>query len=260
MAVNGERTNWVYVIIGLGLVSVVGAGFFQLNQQLGEREQALSRLAAEMRQAAPEAAPARGETRADASAEWSAAIVQAIEDGFQAAEENARERESRLLDEFAQRLDRRLEIIEGRLAEQQPDVEEMSTSILDEVLGIVEQRIEEQAQVNEHQEAKQTMARTLIRTGLGGALEAYRRDVGHYPIAEEGGLNALMQTPEDEDLAEYWDGPYVKNTMDLLDPWGRELYYESPGEYSEAGYDLASSGPDESFGTEDDIANWGEDA
>lgn len=76
---------------------------------------------------------------------------------------------------------------------------------------------------------------------------------------EDGMPSGLMSAPEDEELAQRWNGPYVQNALDLLDSWGQELFYEYLGRHNQEGYDLASAGPDGEFGTADDIANWGED-
>jgi general secretion pathway protein G len=72
-------------------------------------------------------------------------------------------------------------------------------------------------------------------------------------------LRMLVEEPEDEEMAKKWRGPYLEE-KNLLDPWGQEFYYaanedaeENPGKY-----DLGSNGPDEEWGTEDDIRNWQE--
>lgn len=256
MSGNGERANWIYVIIGLGLVTTVGVGFYQLNHRAEEWERAMLRLAA---QTQPESRDTVTSSESNAgNADRAATIVEAIETGFENAEKRALNRDRQLLEQLTDAVGARLATIEGQMAAARPDPEEMTGSILDQVLAVVEQRIEEQVQVSEHQEAKQTLAQTLIRTGLGGALEAYRRDVGRYPTDRDGGLSALIEPSSDEETMRYWDGPYVTTTVDLLDPWGHELYYDGAGDYSDVGYDLASAGPDKEFGTPDDIVNWKE--
>lgn len=259
MTTNGERTNWVYAGIGVALVATIACGFLWLNQRADGWERAMSRLAVEAPQAGQEAPPAADESQKNQGLEWAAAIVQAIEDGFQAVEERANERSAQLLQELARTFDERLEALEQRVLAEQPSREEIQASILDAVLKVVDQQIEVQVQASQHDEAKRTMAWTLIRTGLAGALEAYRRDMGNYPPDADGMLSGLMNAPEDEELAQHWNGPYVQNALDLLDPWGQELFYECLGTYNQEGYDLASAGPDGEFGTVDDIVNWGED-
>src|ERR1700743_1811342 len=48
------------------------------------------------------------------------------------------------------------------------------------------------------------------------ALDLYKIDVGRYPTTQEG-LAALKAKPA---TAENWNGPYVKGTTSLNDPWG----------------------------------------
>src|SRR5262245_14202176 len=88
---------------------------------------------------------------------------------------------------------------------------------------------------------------------LGGVLDLYRLDVGHYP-AEQDGLEALVQRPNGE---ERWKGPYVTNADSLIDPWQNRYVYKFPG--TRGPYDLMSLGADGREGGEDenrDIANW----
>lgn len=103
--------------------------------------------------------------------------------------------------------------------------------------------------------ARIDVAENTVETGFGGALDLYRMQMDQYP--EE--LLMLVEEPEDEEMAKKWRGPYLEQG-DLLDPWGQEFYYaanedaeENPGKY-----DLGSNGPDEEWGTEDDIRNWQE--
>jgi general secretion pathway protein G len=88
---------------------------------------------------------------------------------------------------------------------------------------------------------------------LGNDLERFRLHCGRYPTSDEG-LAALLQAPDDEDLAERWGGPYLKK--EPRDAWGHELIYESPGQYNEESYDLSSPGPNGQEGDDDDITNW----
>ncbi len=104
--------------------------------------------------------------------------------------------------------------------------------------------------------AKEDLTRAKIESGLGGALKMYRVHVGHYPTEEEGGLKALMQKPDNEDIAKKWAGPYLENANGMKDEWGNDLIYKAPGQYNTDGYDLSSKGKDGQEGTEDDITNW----
>jgi len=70
------------------------------------------------------------------------------------------------------------------------------------------------------------------------AVEMFRSDVGRYPTPQEG-LSALATQPKE---AEGWVGPYVRNTKDLRDPWGRPLQYRLNGQA--AGPQVVSLGAD----------------
>lgn len=88
---------------------------------------------------------------------------------------------------------------------------------------------------------------------IGAALDLYRLDVGRYPSEEEG-LEILVRRPVD---VEKWNGPYVKKSESLIDPWGNAYLYRFPGEHGK--YDLYSFGADAAEGGEDenqDIVSW----
>lgn len=108
------------------------------------------------------------------------------------------------------------------------------------------------------QKSEVKLTKAKIDSGLSGALDRFRLDMGRYPTSDEG-LMVLITAP-DEDVEEgssrKWAGPYLKKAADIKDVWGSELIYESPGQYNEGGYDLSSAGPDRQPGTDDDIANW----
>ncbi len=100
--------------------------------------------------------------------------------------------------------------------------------------------------------AKTDTARIQIEK-LGGVLDLYRLEIGHYPTDQEG-LEALVERPPQLDA---WNGPYLKNRDALTDPWGRPYGYRSPGEHGE--YDLYSLGADGKEGGEGedkDVTNW----
>lgn len=103
---------------------------------------------------------------------------------------------------------------------------------------------------------KKDLAKATVTTGLNGVLDLYRAHMGSYPLSDEGGLQLLLEPPDDEELAKRWEGPYLKKAADLQDPWGVEWIYECPGQYNEKLYDLSSAGPDKQADTEDDIKNW----
>jgi general secretion pathway protein G len=104
------------------------------------------------------------------------------------------------------------------------------------------------------------------------ALEAFRRDTGHYP-AGTNGLMALLQEPPE---TTNWHGPYLQGLPDVeyeqlakstnwlsffpylhdlpKDPWGNEYIYSCPGmRGSSYAYELISAGPP---GKNHIIANW----
>jgi len=87
---------------------------------------------------------------------------------------------------------------------------------------------------------------------LSSALDLYKIDMGRYPTTQEG-LAALKVKPP---AAENWNGPYVKNTTSLNDPWGHPYSYSSPGKHGE--FDLSSNGPngENGNGADPPIKNW----
>jgi general secretion pathway protein G len=100
--------------------------------------------------------------------------------------------------------------------------------------------------------AKLGTAKTEIANYSAG-LDLFKYDVGRYPTSQEG-LEALVKAPP---TAENWNGPYLKTTTGLNDPWGHPFVYRSPGEHGE--FDLYSYGPNGKEGGGDAkpaIANW----
>lgn len=85
----------------------------------------------------------------------------------------------------------------------------------------------------------------VLTRNMAMALNRFRLDTGRYPT-ETQGLRALVEDPE----IDGWKGPYVKNENGFRDPWGRRLRY---GLSTDGGPCVVSSGPDERFGTDDDI-------
>lgn len=100
--------------------------------------------------------------------------------------------------------------------------------------------------------AKHNAAKLQLQ-GLATAIDLYRLDIGRYPTQDEG-LMALVQRPTGQDR---WNGPYVRRTEQLQDPWQRPWRYRVPGEHG--AYDLFSLGADGRFGgiSEDrDATSW----
>ena len=96
--------------------------------------------------------------------------------------------------------------------------------------------------------AKHKAARIQLET-ISQSLNYYQLDVGAYPTTEQG-LKALWQSPA-QDVA--WNGPYVRQERQLLDPWGRPFIYRSPGQ--QGAYDLISLGGDGKEGGSGDDAD-----
>jgi general secretion pathway protein G len=98
---------------------------------------------------------------------------------------------------------------------------------------------------------------------LGGMLDLYNRDIGHYPTEAEDGLRALLIKPDFPDPATSakWRGPYIVKDL-LTDRWGHGMRYLSaePGtpDADWFPYKLWSIGPDGIDGTDDDVRNWSE--
>jgi general secretion pathway protein G len=88
---------------------------------------------------------------------------------------------------------------------------------------------------------------------LSSAVDAFHLDVGRSPTAAEG-LQALLTAPAG---ATHWDGPYIKRSDSLVDPWGNRYLYRLPGQHSE--FDVYTLGADGKEGGEDDardLGNW----
>ncbi|MBU6297680.1 MAG: type II secretion system major pseudopilin GspG [Alphaproteobacteria bacterium] len=100
--------------------------------------------------------------------------------------------------------------------------------------------------------AKVKTAQTEV-SNLSASLDLFKLDVGRYPTTQEG-LQALLTKPA---TAENWDGPYIKKTSGLTDPWGHPYFYRSPGQHGD--YDLYSygaKGDGGNAGTKPQIASW----
>jgi hypothetical protein len=92
---------------------------------------------------------------------------------------------------------------------------------------------------------------------LRNGLEIFRVSLARYPTDEQGGLEALIRMPaEDEAVRARWKGPYAEQA-DLVDAWGRPIQY-SLLEDAGSGRSvlvplLTSAGPDGRIDTDDDI-------
>ena len=108
--------------------------------------------------------------------------------------------------------------------------------------------------INRAGEAKATVAKQKIAVLEQKVIE-FQADCGRLPTAQEG-LRVLVRPPSDVEQGK-WKGPYVKD-KDILDPWGVELIYHSPGRHN-ADFDIFTYGADGQEGGEGDgadIGNW----
>ncbi len=97
--------------------------------------------------------------------------------------------------------------------------------------------------VGRSQEARVARAKADIMT-LSNALDQFEIYNGTYPR----NLSALLQDPKNPNRR------YIRKLE--KDPWGHDYIYVFPGRKNPHGFDLSSSGPDESPNTADDINNW----
>ncbi|HEX4157905.1 MAG TPA: type II secretion system major pseudopilin GspG [Rhizomicrobium sp.] len=101
--------------------------------------------------------------------------------------------------------------------------------------------------------AKVSTAKTEV-SNLSAGLDLFKYDVGRYPTTQEG-LEALVNAPEG---VENWNGPYIKKTTKLADPWGHPYNYKFPGTHG-GEFDLYSYGAHADTAKNDEkppIANW----
>ena len=87
---------------------------------------------------------------------------------------------------------------------------------------------------------------------LSLAIRRYRVCVGKYPD----NLAQLVKKPEFLPEGKSWGGPYLSNEKLLVDPWGREYQYRTPGVFNETSFDLWTDGADGEHDTFDDVYNW----
>ncbi len=88
---------------------------------------------------------------------------------------------------------------------------------------------------------------------VAAALELYRLDAGGYPSPEQG-LDALVAAPVGIPA---WNGPYLPQATNLLDPWGRPYLFKTPGKHGEIDvYTLGSDKAEGGSGEARDVGNW----
>jgi general secretion pathway protein G len=87
---------------------------------------------------------------------------------------------------------------------------------------------------------------------LSHAVELYEVSHNKYPT----GLGDLIDRPSDPKLASKWEGPYLTENRNLVDPWEDPYQYTAKGVKNPNRFDVWSLGPDCENGTPDDIGNW----
>lgn len=107
-------------------------------------------------------------------------------------------------------------------------------AILGLLIGLVAPEVIHQLGSAKHKIAVQAIQR------LSGVLDLYRLDVGSYPTTQQG-LKALTEHPAG---IAAWNGPYLKDPNELLDPWGRTYQYRTPSQRPKHDYDLYTLGSD----------------
>ena len=104
--------------------------------------------------------------------------------------------------------------------------------------------------------ARRNVAKTLVDQAAS-AVEMYELDMKQWPSEDEG-LRALVTRPTDDRLAEMWSGPYLRDGVIPVDPWGNELRYArltATGDGIGPRFHVFSYGPDGQEGTDDDISS-----
>lgn len=99
--------------------------------------------------------------------------------------------------------------------------------------------------------ARSDTARAQI-SAISTALELYALENRGFP-PQQIGLNALIQPPAG---ATRWNGPYLKKSEALIDPWGRPYQYRFPGRNGQL--DVFTLGRDNAIGgvgEDQDISN-----
>jgi general secretion pathway protein G len=95
------------------------------------------------------------------------------------------------------------------------------------------------------------MTKRNTRTEIGtleSACDMYHSAVQSFPTT----LRDLQSLPQGVDPS-IWGGPYLKNNVDLMDPWNVEYKYAA--DEANGTVVITSAGPDKQFNTADDISN-----
>jgi general secretion pathway protein G len=99
--------------------------------------------------------------------------------------------------------------------------------------------------------ARTNAAKAQIRN-IESALELYYIDNARYPSADDG-LSALVSAPQG---STGWNGPYLKGTSGLNDPWGKPYLYEVSAEGSAVKiHTFGRDGKRDGAGEDQDVTN-----
>lgn len=116
--------------------------------------------------------------------------------------------------------------------------------ILAVIMGLLVPRL-----TNRQRDAK-IEATKISMQGLKQALQLYALDHdGDFPKTTDG--LAVLNEPKSRDKK--WKGPYLEKSP--VDAWDQPFTYRNPSSTPRKLFDLVSSGPDLTMGTEDDISN-----
>ncbi len=112
--------------------------------------------------------------------------------------------------------------------------------------GLVGPRLFKQAD-----KAKVQTAETQIKM-LKGALFTMKLDIGRLPTSAEG-LTLLESAPNDQNVKQYWQGPYLEDGVPL-DPWKKPyVYKKTTGEQPFELYALGADGKEGGSGFDADV-------
>jgi hypothetical protein len=98
------------------------------------------------------------------------------------------------------------------------------------------------------------LAMSYNRYRCRGGVVAGKQIVVNVVVATEHWALDHPERPCPENIQELVAAEYLMKTPH--DPWGEELRYRCPGRSSEDPADVSSSGPDRTYGTDDDIHSW----
>jgi len=112
-----------------------------------------------------------------------------------------------------------------------------------------------------YQKSRRSSAAARI-AALETALEDFKADNGYYPrqaVAGSGSSTVLYNALNGVTTGKKYFTTFTAREIaatEVIDPFGHEYQYLSPGTHNTATYDLSSNGADGISGNADDISNW----